>query len=85
MNKSFTLVYGMTKKPVNVARNIVIAFRVDRLTARRIRAAAARDARRQSAYLHRLVIRAMEREESHDGISSESGGPSVAESNDARR
>ena len=51
---------------VNLPRIVVVAFRTDRDTAQRIRAAAKRDARRPSAFLSRLVRRALAREEIHD-------------------
>ena len=51
----------MDGKAVNVARDSVFAFRTDERTARRIRQAAAADDRRVSAYLRRLVERALEK------------------------
>jgi hypothetical protein len=62
--KRFTLFGVMGKRNVNrTARDTVVAFRVAESTAARIKRAAARDARRPSAFLNFLVLRALTREE----------------------
>jgi hypothetical protein len=52
-----------TSRTMSALRYVVVAFRVDRETAAMIRAAARRDDRRPSAYLARLVARALHEQE----------------------